>query len=88
GDITHVENRIDPLADAETVETELMLSDMESLEKRITANETKARGGDKEAKLLVGVIEKVLPALREGKPARTVLALLTEDEVPVFKGLQ
>ena len=87
-DITHVENKIDPLADAETVETELMLADLESLEKRFTANEKKARGGDKEAKLLLGVIEKVLPALREGNPARTVLASMTEDEIPVFKGLQ
>jgi ribosome-binding ATPase len=87
-DITHVENKIDPLADAETVETELMLADLESLEKRAVANEKKARGGDKEAKLLLAVIEKVLPAVREGKPARTCLAAMTEDELPVFKGLQ
>ena len=49
-DITHVENRIDPLADAETVETELMLADMESLEKRIASVEKKAKSGDKESK--------------------------------------
>jgi ribosome-binding ATPase len=85
-DITHVENKIDPLADAETVETELMLADLDSLEKRASANEKKAKGGDKEAKILLGVIEKVLPALREGKPARTVK--MTDDELPVFKGLQ
>ena len=85
-DITHVENKIDPLADAETVETELMLADLESLEKRFTANEKKAKGGDKEAKALLAVIEKALPALREGKPARTVK--VSEEELPVFKGLQ
>ena len=85
-DITHVENKIDPLADAETVETELMLADLESLEKRFTANEKKAKGGDKEAKALLAVIEKVLPSLREGKPARTVK--VSEEELPVFKGLQ
>jgi ribosome-binding ATPase len=85
-DITHVENKIDPLADAETVETELMLSDLESLEKRFSANEKKAKGGDKDAKALLAVIEKVLPALREGKPARTVKP--TEDEIAIYKGLQ
>jgi len=85
-DITHVENRIDPLADAETVETELMLADLESLEKRASANEKKAKGGDKEAKALLTVIEKVLPALREGKPARTVQ--VTEEELPIYRGLQ
>ncbi|MCB1100855.1 MAG: 50S ribosome-binding GTPase, partial [Kiritimatiellae bacterium] len=50
GDVTHVENRIDPIADADTVETELMLADLESLEKRRTGLEKRARGGDKEAK--------------------------------------
>ncbi|MFZ4533976.1 MAG: GTPase, partial [Alsobacter sp.] len=50
GDITHVEGRIDPLADIETIETELMLADLESLEKRVVGLEKKARGGDKEAK--------------------------------------
>jgi ribosome-binding ATPase len=85
-DITHVENKIDPLADAETVETELMLADLESLEKRFSANEKKAKGGDKDAKALLAVIEKVLPALREGKPARTVKP--AEDEIAIYKGLQ
>jgi ribosome-binding ATPase len=65
-----------------------MLADLESLEKRSSANEKKAKGGDKDAKALLTVIEKVLPALREGKPARTTLAAMTEDEIPVFKGLQ
>ncbi len=87
GDITHVENRIDPMADAETVETELMLADLESLEKRFTLTEKKVKTtGDKEAKLLVGIMEKALVLLREGKPART--AQITADEMPAFRGLQ
>jgi GTP-binding protein YchF len=85
-DITHVENRIDPLADAEVVETELMLADMESLEKRITATEKKAKAGDKEAKALFAVMEKALVPLRDGKPAR--MASITPEERPIFVGLQ
>jgi len=85
-DITHVENRIDPLADAEVVETELMLADMESLEKRITAAEKKAKAGDKEAKALFSVMEKALVPLREGKPAR--VADISPEERPIFTGLQ
>ncbi|HEY4136189.1 MAG TPA: redox-regulated ATPase YchF [Alphaproteobacteria bacterium] len=85
-DITHVEGRIDPIADAETVETELMIADMESLEKRFDNLSKKAKTGDKEAKTLLPVVEKALVVLRDGKPART--ASLTPDEVPVFKLLQ
>ncbi len=85
-DITHVENRIDPLADAEVVETELMLADMESLEKRITAVEKKAKAGDKEAKAQFAVMEKALIPLREGKPAR--MAEITPEEKPIFLALQ
>jgi GTP-binding protein YchF len=85
-DITHVENRIDPVADADTVETELMLADLDSLEKRVSNLEKKARGGDKESKAQIAVIEKVLPLLREGKPAR--LAAISDDERPLFKSLQ
>jgi GTP-binding protein YchF len=85
-DITHVENRIDPLADAEVVETELMLADMESLEKRSVATEKKAKAGDKEAKALFAVMEKALVPLRDGKPAR--MASITPEERPIFVGLQ
>jgi GTP-binding protein YchF len=85
-DITHVENRIDPLADAEVVETELMLADMESLEKRIAAVEKKAKAGDKEAKAQFAVMEKALAPLREGKPAR--MAEVTAEERPIFLALQ
>jgi GTP-binding protein YchF len=85
-DVTHVENRIDPLADAEVVETELMLADMESLEKRIAAIEKKARSGDKEAKAQLAPMEKALAPLREGKPAR--MADITPEERPAFAALQ
>jgi GTP-binding protein YchF len=69
-DIQHVDNRIDPISDAETVETELMLSDLESLEKRVPAAQKKAAQGDKEAKLAASVLGQALELLREGKPAR------------------
>src|SRR5690606_20471404 len=85
-DITHVENRIDPLADAEVVETELMLSDLESLERRITAVEKKAKSGDKEAKALFAVMDKALAPLRDGRPAR--FADIAPEERALFDGLQ
>src|SRR6478735_3030134 len=77
-DITHVEGKIDPIADAETVETELMLADLDSLEKRLPALEKKAKGGEKEAKEAVALVMKGLTLLRDGKPAR--LAELTPEE--------
>ncbi|KZE27527.1 redox-regulated ATPase YchF [Chelatococcus daeguensis] len=72
GDVTHVEGKIDPIADIETIETELMLADLDSLEKRVTALEKKARGGDKEAKESLDLISRALTLLRAGKPARLV----------------
>src|ERR1700687_3236541 len=72
GDVTHVEGRIDPVADIETVETELMLADLESLERRIDALEKKAKGGDKESKELADLVNRTLVLLRAGKPARLV----------------
>src|SRR3546814_1257426 len=69
-DIQHVENKVDPVADAETVETELLLSDLESLEKRVPAFAKKAAQGDKEAKIAASVLGQALELLREGKPAR------------------
>jgi len=69
-DVTHVENRIDPIADIETVETELMLADLESLEKRVDGLNKKAKGGDKEAKESLDLIMRALALLRDGKPAR------------------
>jgi ribosome-binding ATPase len=78
GDITHVEGRIDPVGDAETVETELMLADLESLERRVIPLEKRAKGGEKEAKEQVALMTKALLLLRAGKPAR--LADLTPEE--------
>jgi hypothetical protein len=86
GNVTHVEGSVDPVRDAETVETELMLADLESLERRQTAAEKRARGADKEAKAQLAVIEPVLALLRDGKPARVFAPL--PEQVPVLKGLQ
>lgn len=72
GDITHVEGSIDPVRDAETIETELMLADLESLERRIVPIEKKAKSGEKDAKVQMSVMEPVLEALKAGKPARSV----------------
>jgi GTP-binding protein YchF len=71
-DITHVEGKIDPVADIETIETELMLADLESLEKRVDALEKKAKGNDKEAKETLDLVKRALTLLQEGKPARFV----------------
>ncbi|MBM3561691.1 MAG: redox-regulated ATPase YchF [Alphaproteobacteria bacterium] len=85
GDVTHVEGAVDPIRDIETIETELMLADLESLEKRVVAMEKKAKGGDKEAKELVDLMNRCLVLLREGKPAR--LAKVSDDERADFAGL-
>ncbi len=85
-DITHVEGRIDPCSDADVVETELMLSDLDSLERRRVALEKKAKSGDKDAKIQVGIIDKVLAQLRDGKPAR--MTEITAEEEPQFRMLQ
>ena len=86
GDVTHVSGKVDPVSDAEVVETELMLADMDSLEKRLPNLEKKAKGGDKESGAEVPVVKKALDALRDGKPARE--AKLTDDERPIFARLQ
>jgi hypothetical protein len=70
GDVTHVEGRVDPVADAETVETELMLADLDSLEKRVPNLVKKAQQGDKEAKVQASVLGQALELLRDSKPAR------------------
>ena len=84
-DITHVEGKIDPVNDIETIETELMLSDLESLEKRVVGIEKKAKGGDKDSKELFDLMMRCLVPLREGKPAR--LAEIKPDERKAFYGL-
>ena len=83
GDVTHVENKVDPIADAETVETELMLADLESLEKRVPAFQKKAAQGDKEAKAAAAVLGRALALLREGQPARLTKPA-DEDEERIF----
>jgi ribosome-binding ATPase len=72
GDVTHVEGKIDPIADIETIETELMIADLDSLERRVVALEKKARGGDKDSKEALDLVNRALVLLREGKPARLV----------------
>ncbi len=73
GNVVHVEGSVDPIRDVETVETELMLADLESLERRAVAVHKRARGGEKEARVLVEIIEPVLTALRAGQPARSAV---------------
>ena len=85
-DVTHVSGSVDPVRDAEIVETELMLADLESLEKRLPNLEKRAKGGDKEAQAEVPVVQKALGVLRDGKPARE--ADLTAEELPTFRRLQ
>jgi ribosome-binding ATPase len=86
-DIQHVENKVDPIADAETVETELLLADMESLEKRVPAFQKKATQGDKEAKAAAAVLGRALDLLREGKPARLTVPE-GDDETRIFAQAQ
>ncbi|CUA92224.1 redox-regulated ATPase YchF [Pannonibacter indicus] len=85
-DITHVEGKIDPISDAETVETELMVSDMESLERRLAPMKKKAQVGDKEAKAIVPIMEAALALLQDGKPVRT-LKLADAEEEKILQGL-
>ena len=87
GDITHVEGSIDPLRDKETVDTELMLSDLDSLEKRVNALQKKAKTNDKEATALLQVMEPILALLREGKPAR-MFKPASPDEAALVKQMQ
>jgi GTP-binding protein YchF len=84
--IVHVEGSVDPIRDADTVETELMLADLESLERRVVAAQKRSRGGDKEARAQLSVIEPVLAGLQDGVPARHVV--LTEEQQSELRGLQ
>jgi len=84
-DVTHVEGKVDPIRDADIVETELMLADMESLERRRANLEKKAKGGDKEAKALLELVDLALVELREGRPAR--FATVPEDQQQAWKSL-
>ena len=86
GDVTHVAGKVDPLADYETVETELMLADLDSLEKRRVTLEKKAKTGDKEAKAQLTLVDLALEELREGRPARR--ADVPADQQREWKMLQ
>ncbi|NUH65076.1 redox-regulated ATPase YchF [Sulfitobacter sp. S0837] len=86
GDVTHVEGRVDPVADAETIDTELMLADIESIEKRLQNIVRKVRGGDKEAVQQERLMRKALEALEAGKPARVVE--VDEDDAKAWRMLQ
>jgi GTP-binding protein YchF len=87
GDVTHVEGRIDPVADAATVETELMLADLDSLEKRADALTKKAKGGDKESLLSLDLMKRAIALLAEGKPARLVERKDEEEQAFAMLGL-
>ena len=86
-DVTHVEGRIDPVSDAETVETELMLADLESLERRMAALEKKMKTGDKEAKLQLTLTTRAAALLQDGKPAREAVLAAEEREPYRLLGL-
>ena len=86
GDVTHVEGRVDPVADAETIETELMLADIESIEKRLQNLTRKVRGGDKDAVQQERLLKTALAALEEGRPARSVE--VEEEDARAWKMLQ
>ena len=86
GDVTHVEGRVDPVADAETIETELMLADMESIEKRLQGLSRKVRGGDKEAVRQERLLKAAMAALEAGRPARKVE--VSDEDAKTWAGLQ
>ncbi len=86
GGVSHVEGSVDPLRDAETVETELMLADLESVERQLEAADKRAKGGDKEAKERLAVLEPAAEALRAGRPARGLS--FAPDLQPAFQRLQ
>jgi hypothetical protein len=86
GEVTHVEGSVDPIRDAEIVETELLLSDLDSVERQIISTAKKAKGNDKDAKDRLAVLELVVEALRDGRPARSVE--IPKELQPVFRQLQ
>ncbi|KPF51517.1 MULTISPECIES: redox-regulated ATPase YchF [Rhizobium/Agrobacterium group] len=86
-DITHVEGKIDPVGDADTIETELMLADLESLERRVEQTRKRAASKDKESTAQLPIMEQVVKLLNEGKPARLLLKTLATDEIEILKTL-
>lgn len=88
GDITHVEGSVDPIRDAETVETELMLADLESVTKRIAGVEKKAKSGERESQIQLTLLQQVQKLLEDGKPARVMLTKMGDEEKVAFQRLQ
>jgi ribosome-binding ATPase len=86
-DITHVEGRIDPVADADTIETELMLADLDSLERRTEQMRKRATGKDKEASLLLPMMEASLKLLQDGKPVRLLLDGIAAEDLKILRTL-
>lgn len=86
-DVTHVEGRVDPVADAETVETELMLADLDSLERRIVQVRKRATGKDKEATTILPVMERALALLQDSKPVRLMLEGIAAEDLAILKSL-
>ncbi len=84
--VVHVAGNVDPLRDAEIIETELLVADLDSLERRVPSLVKKARGGDREAKELLPLMERILAGLRDGRPARETK--VADDERKAFRGLQ
>ena len=87
-DITHVEGKIDPIADADTIETELMLADLESLERRIEQTRKRATGKDKESIIILPMMEASLELLQNGQPARKLLDGIASEDLAILNGLQ
>ena len=86
GDVTHVEGRVNPIEDAEIIETELMLADLDSVQKRREGVERRIRSGDKEAKVQARLLDEVAKLLEDGQPAR--MLAVDEDDARAFRMLQ
>jgi GTP-binding protein YchF len=87
-DITHVEGKIDPIADADTIETELMLADLDSLERRIDQTRKRAAGKDKDSLLILPMMEAALELLQNGQPARKLLDGIAAEDLAILNSLQ
>jgi len=84
--ITHVEGSVDPIRDADIIETELLLADLDRMERRLEPTAKRARGGEREARVLAPLLERTVEALREGRPARNLT--ISKEETPAFQELQ
>jgi GTP-binding protein YchF len=85
-EVTHVAGKVDPLADADVIDTELMLADLQSLERRVDPLVKKARGGDKESKAMLDLVQRAIALLEDGKPAR--IMEVSKDDAPLFDQMQ